>query len=87
MKSERLKLFEQGLDECNALLCRFPDSRALQSIKKQIEFLIGLEKGTEHDVARLREITIGVLTAREVEPLDEDVAEVFYKIAGEATRL
>lgn len=87
MKSERLALFESGLEQCNALLSRYPDSRPAQSIKIQIEFLIGLETGTQHDVTRLREITIGVLTAREIEPLDESVAEVFYKVATEATKL
>jgi hypothetical protein len=87
MNQDRLLIFEQGLEECRTLLVRYPDSRALQSISKQIEFLIDLEKGLTHDANRLHEITIGVLTAREVEPLDGDVAELLYKIASEASRM
>ncbi len=87
MKQDRLLTFEQGLDRCRALLMQHPDSRALLSISKQIEFLIDLDKGVVQDASRLREITIGVLTAREVEPLDESAAELFYKIASEASRM
>jgi len=35
----------------------------------------------------LKEIIIGVLTAREIEPLDEEAAELFYKVSGEAKRM
>lgn len=81
---DRLFLFEQGLNRCRALLALHPDSPALMSIEKQIEFLIDLEKGLTSDVSRLREITIGVLTVREVEPLDGEVAKVLYQVASEA---
>ncbi|WDD94509.1 immunity protein Tsi6 family protein [Burkholderia sp. FERM BP-3421] len=76
MKQDRLLTFEQGLEKYRHLLMQHPDSRALLSISKQIEFLIDLEKGVVLDVSRLREITIGVLTAREVEPLDKGAAEI-----------
>jgi hypothetical protein len=44
--------------------------------------LIGLEQGVCSDRSRLKDITIGVLTAREIEPLDDGVAETFYQIAS-----
>lgn len=81
---DRLFLFEQGLNKCRALLTLHPDGRALMSIENRIESLIDLEKGVTSDVGGLREITIGVLTACEVEPLDEEVAEVLYQVAREA---
>lgn len=81
--SERLKLFARAHDECQKLIVQYPGNSTLLSIRKQLEYLIGLEPGAHADRARLREIIIGVQTAREVEPLDERAAALFYKVAGE----
>ena len=80
--TDRMKLLENGLQNCEALLVRYPLSMALQSVKKQINYLLELEQGKITDRTLLKDITIGVLTAREVESLDNDAAEVFYKIAS-----
>ena len=85
--SERQQLFEKALRKCNELLNQYPNHGALLAIARQIEYLHGLETGVNPDRSRLKEITIGVLTAREIEPLDEDVAELFYKVSGEANRM
>lgn len=85
--SDRLKLFETAQKKCADLSAQYPFNRALVSIGRQIEYLIGLERQTHSDRSRLSEITIGVLTAREVEPLDEDAAEIFYKVAGEVRNM
>jgi len=85
--NEKLKLFELALNECQKLLVQYSGNVTLQSIEKQLEYLIGLESGTQTDRSRLRDIIIGVLTAREIESLDEDVAEVFYKVASEVSRM
>lgn len=79
---ERLTLLQNGKAKCYDLLSKYPNSVALQSVAKQIEYLINLEEGAQSDRSRLKDITIGVLTAREIEQLDEDVAEIFYKIAS-----
>ncbi|SDY89756.1 hypothetical protein SAMN04515617_12817 [Collimonas sp. OK242] len=80
--SERLKLLESGKKRCDELLSKYPGSVALQSVAKQIEYLIELEQGIHSDRSRLKDITIGVLTAREIEQLDDDAAEIFYQIAS-----
>ncbi|MBX8560834.1 hypothetical protein K5D57_14120 [Pseudomonas cichorii] len=80
--SEKLNLLENGQKKCRELLYKYPSSVALQSVGKQIEYLIELEKGTHSDRSRLKDITIGVLTAREIEQLDDDAAEIFYRIAS-----
>ena len=85
--SRRLQLFSDARERCAKLLSLYPDSQALLSISRQIEYLIGLESGASCDRSRLKEIIIGALTAREVEPLDEDAATVFYKVAGEVARM
>lgn len=80
--SEKLNLLENGQKKCRELLYKYPSSVALQSVGKQIEYLIELEKGTHSDRSRIKDITIGVLTAREIEQLDDDAAEIFYRIAS-----
>lgn len=85
--TNRLQLFEEGLQQCNDLLANHPNSVALLSISRQISYLIELESGANPDRSRLKEIIIGVLTAREIEPLDDKAAEVFYKIASVAKQM
>lgn len=80
--SDRIALLQTGMGKCWDLLSKYPHCIALQSVAKQIEYLIKLEQGTLSDRSRLKDITIGVLTAREIEQLDEDAAETFYKIAS-----
>lgn len=83
----RQQLLEIGRQKCATLLSQYPSSNALLSVFRQIEYLIGLESGAIADRSRLKEITIGVITAREIEPLDDEAAETFYQIAGEAKRM
>ncbi len=85
--NERQQLFEKALQKCNELLSQYPDNGALLSIARQIEYLHSLGTGVNTDRSRLKEIIIGVLTAREIEPLDEEAAELFYKVSGEAKRM
>lgn len=84
MKQERIAIFDQGMDVCRSLLDKYPNNQAVISISRQIEYLIGLEKNLIADKSRLKEITIGVLTAREIEPLDDAAADLLHKVAGEA---
>ena len=85
--SERQKLFEKALQKCKELLSQYPDNGALLSIVRQIEYLLDLETGVNTDRSRLKEIIIGALAAREIEPLDEEAANIFYKVSGEAKRM
>jgi hypothetical protein len=83
----RQQLLERGRQECSRLLAQYPSSTALLSVSRQIEYLIGIAGGSVTDRSRLKEITIGVITAREIEPLDDDAAETFYQIASEAKQM
>jgi hypothetical protein len=83
----RQQLLELGRKKCSALLSQYPSSTALLSVSRQIEYLIGIADGSVVDRSRLKEITIGVITAREIEPLDDDAAETFYQIASEAKQM
>ena len=80
--NDKLNLLEIGQKKCRELLSKYPSNVALQSVDKQIEYLIELEKGAHSDRSRLKDITIGVLMAREIEQLDDETAEIFYQIAS-----
>lgn len=80
----RDELLEKAANDTKALLAKYPENPAIKSILSQIYYLIGLNSGTSYDRSRLKDITIGILAAREVEPLDMTVAETLYAVAAEA---
>jgi hypothetical protein len=80
----RLERFQTALDRCARLLAQYPQSRALVSIMEQLRYLIGVESGAVSDRSRIRSINIGVLAAREVEDMDQEVAELLHSISAEA---
>ncbi len=84
MTTVRLDLLESGLARCNDLLVSYPENVAVQSVAMQIGYLIALERGLHSDRSRLKDVTIGVLTAREIEPIDDATAELFFQIASAA---
>lgn len=85
--NKRQELFKEALQKCHELLNQYPDNGSLLSIGRQIEYIQGIEEGTITDRSRLKEIIIGVLTAREIESLDEEAAELFYKVSGEVKQM
>ena len=82
--TKRLELFEQARTACGKLLAEWPGKRAIQLIISQLEYLIALEEGTSSDRTRLKDLTIGVLAFREIEPLSMEIAELLGTVADEA---
>jgi len=80
---QRIDLFEQAINECDKLLAKFPGRQSLLSIRQQLEYLLALAQGGQ-DRSRLKDIIIGPLTAREIEPLSAKAANIFYKVSAEA---
>ena len=80
---QRIQLFEEALSECNELMEKHSNLRSLESIRQQLEYLLALAKG-DQDRSRLRDIVIGPLTAREIEPLSQKAADLFYRVSAEA---
>lgn len=80
----RQELLLAGKRHCINLAKQYPDLQALHSIAHQIDYLTGIDNGSISDRSKLKNITIGVLTAREIEPLDDVATEIFYKISVEA---
>lgn len=59
---------------------RFSNDVTIESILKQLDFLIALSEGKRFDRERLADIIIGILTVREIEPVDYELAEQLYKV-------
>ena len=83
----RIELLEKGLRACFLLRQQHPENQALISIGEQLEYLSTLEQGVHQDRSRLKDIIIGALAAREIESLDIEIAETFFQVASEVTRM
>lgn len=83
MNTERLALFNSAIRACEQLQERFPRDNAIRSVLVQLQFLLSLEQGVTSDWKRLDDIIIGVLTVREIEPLDEATAAILYRVVEE----
>jgi predicted nucleotidyltransferase len=83
----RLDIFKTALAQTNSLRSRHPDDTVIQSIIKQLDYLVELEERKRNDRERLNDIIIGVLTVREIEPLDESVAETLYKVVEQVEEM
>lgn len=79
----RIDCLHVALKRSLELCCQYPEDYAARSITKQLEYLVELESGTRSDFERLDDIIIGILTLREIEPLDINAAELFYKVVEE----
>jgi hypothetical protein len=83
----RLEIFKTAQAQTNSLRSRYPDDTAVQSIITQLDYLIELEERKRNDRERLNDIILGVLTVREIEPLDESVAETLYKVVEQVEEM
>jgi hypothetical protein len=83
MAVTRLEIFEEALASTKCLREKNPPDAAFQSVFQQLEYLVQLAAGKETDATRLRDINIGLLTVREIEPLDMSVANQLYRVVEE----
>jgi hypothetical protein len=84
---DRLTLFRTARAKTEALHVRFPEVKTVQSIIRQIDYLLSLETGQSTDRSRLSEIVLGIQAAREIEPLDNDLAETLYAVSDQAKKM
>lgn len=61
---------------------RFPEAEVLTSVAAQLRYLLDVAEGVASD-SRLSEIVLGVQAAREVEQLDEALADKLHTIAAQ----
>ncbi|MGI4791472.1 MAG: immunity protein Tsi6 family protein [Janthinobacterium lividum] len=75
----RIEIFQQALDGCRKIGQQFPDNPLLKSAQIQMQYLIDLESGKRQDRERLSEINIGLIAVREIEGVDDDLANWIYE--------
>jgi hypothetical protein len=80
-------LFQRALDRAILLREKYPELETIYSIIKQLEYLIELDAGRSTDRSRLNEIIVGVQAAREIEPLDPDLAEMLYAVSEQSKHM
>jgi len=81
---DRKKIFESALDRTRQVLRKFPGDGPLESVEKQLEYLLGLETGEHNDRSRLRDIILGVQAGKLIEQLDSELADMLVDAAIEA---
>lgn len=79
----RMDLFLKAKAEAEKLQLKYPNDTSIDSVVKQLTFLIELERGERSDAIRLNDIIIGVLALKEIEPLDPSLAELLYSVTEE----
>ena len=79
-------IFFEALRRAKELHSKYPDVQTIQSVIRQLEYLIGVENGS-NDKSRLGEIILGIQAAREIEPLDNELAELLYQINDEVRNM
>ena len=79
----REALFLEAMGAAEKLQLQYPQDASIDSILKQLSFLIELERGERSDADRLKDIIIGVLALKEIDPLDPDLAELLYSVVEE----
>lgn len=84
---DRIELFEKAKVAIGEFLQEFPEFQAAISIDRQLDYLIAVESGVETDRSRLKDIIIGVLTAREIEPGNEAVVDILHEVSSEVPKM
>ncbi len=78
MKKKQLLL--QSIDRCERLLVIYPDMPQLESLRGQLGYLLDLEEGRTSDLSNLSRLSIGLITAREIDDRDPELAELLYQV-------
>lgn len=83
MKSQEIR---SVATRCAATAARYGNIPPFPSVLAQLEYLAGVAEGSA-DKSRLSEIVMGVQAAREIESLDEELAEMIYTVDAWAQKL
>lgn len=84
---ERVRLFQQALLAIEKLECEYPSYPPFESIRNQLLFLLDQASGKAQDCEGLSQINIGYITVREVEPMDDAAADLFYLVSAEVKEM
>ncbi len=85
--ADRISLFQQAVLAIEKLEREYPSYPPFESIHNQLHFLLDQASGRARDRDGLTRINLGEITVREVEPMDDAAADLFYLVASEANRM
>lgn len=83
----RLHFFRIVKTICEDRLKQYGYFPPLESIINQLDYLINLEIDKDTDRSKLAKINIGLITAREIEPLDMSLADKLYEVVNEIDKM
>lgn len=87
MNEKRVRLFNDAITAINELINRYPDILEFESVRNQLNYLLEVEENKRDDLHRLNDIIIGIITVREIEDRDMDVANLMYKVTTEVKKM
>lgn len=83
----RLELFTTARERARAVLEANPFLFPLESVIAQLDYLIAVEEGTAADLGPLQTMDLGQISARDIEPVDRDLANMLHSISAEVRRM
>jgi len=83
---DRKDLLSDALVKSREALSRFPFMFPLESVIKQLEYLIEVDSGRA-DGGDLKTINIGEIAARDVDELDESLAVTLHEVSAEVRKM
>jgi hypothetical protein len=78
-------VLEQTLASARRYRERYKKDPAIASIINQLTYLTDLRSGRRSDWDRLKDLTLGILAVREIEPLDPALADLIYDVSEEVS--
>jgi len=80
-------LIAKAREQMLALDEAYTDLPLFESVRNQLDYLSSLADGTSGDRTKLSRVIVGVQAAREIEPLDLELAMTLHEIQGWADQL
>lgn len=73
-------IIQAALEKCLQLKVQMPQVEPLNSVQRQLEYLLEVLNGTITDRTRLNEVVLGRYAARELESRDMEFALLLYRV-------
>jgi hypothetical protein len=86
MTGERSKLFKEALTHARQLASIQPDLLPIQSVIRQLDYLLAVCEG-KTPASRLPDINIGLIAAREIEGLDDHLANRLHQCSAKVRKM
>lgn len=83
----RLDLFLLARDRARDAFAASPFMFPLDSVIGQLDYLIDLELGRRQDRELVHTLDLGLIAARDIEPLDRALAELLHDVSNEARHM